>query len=303
MTQAKLSRSRRVRGGVTRLGLVGLCLTATFAIGAIEAESASATPEYGQCLLQKKAEYTDVSCKTKSVIAHRGHYEWHPGAPPSCVAQKKGEYIDSSCTTTSAKPHRGHYEEAPGPEFHGEDAASVTLRAVVPYDTEITCTGPNYTEGYISSPSTIYDYNITLKGCTGSEVYNPGPFTCTSEGYPSGEIVASGLTGTLEVNKGLLVTKLEQSGGHLFESVCLNAEAIEGFERDRFAGYTTNYNYGFLGNTMGHQETNYFDDAYFGSGLTSGQKEGSGPWNEGYTPAYFAGQQYSYFDSPVEIRW
>jgi len=73
--------------------------------------------EYGQCVAQKKGEYTSGDCQTRSAKAHKGHYEWKPGPAATCVAQKKGEYTNSSCTTKSAKARKGTFEKEAGPGY------------------------------------------------------------------------------------------------------------------------------------------------------------------------------------------
>jgi hypothetical protein len=70
----------------------------------------------------------------------------------------------------------------------------------------------------------------------------------------------------------------------------------------RFAGYTTDVNAGDLVNQMGLIEYNDFEDAAFGSGLTSGYNDDNLGWHEGYGRAYFSGQTKSEFLFEIEIR-
>src|ERR1019366_2375676 len=44
-------------------------------------------------------------------------YERKPGPVSGCVAQKKGEYRDSTCQTKSSKPKRGSFEKEGGPGY------------------------------------------------------------------------------------------------------------------------------------------------------------------------------------------
>lgn len=53
---------------------------------------------------------------------------------------------------------------------------------------------------------------------------------------------------------------------------------------------------------MGLIEYNDFEDAAFGSGLTSGYNDDNLGWHEGYGRAYFSGQTKSEFLFEIEIR-
>ena len=120
-----------------RIRMVGLCLVAVFALGAIVASAAQAAgPEWGRCTAQKKGKYLEGNCQQKApakekggVTTYNGKYEWvslveeeakHGG--PWCGAQKKGNYTDPACTIVSEKKgvpnHKGHFEKY-GPYFTG----------------------------------------------------------------------------------------------------------------------------------------------------------------------------------------
>ncbi len=95
-----------------RTRIMGLCVMAAlaaFALSAMAASSASAGT-YKDCVAQKKGEYTNATCSTKSAKAKKGKYELAPVA--TCVAMKKGEYTNATCTTKSAKAKKGKYEKA-----------------------------------------------------------------------------------------------------------------------------------------------------------------------------------------------
>jgi hypothetical protein len=92
-----------------RIKVVGLCLVAVFAFSAMVASGAQAAT-FKTCIPMKHGEYTNSTCSTKSVKAHKGSFEIAPVS--TCVAQKHGEYTNSTCTTKSAKAHKGHFEKA-----------------------------------------------------------------------------------------------------------------------------------------------------------------------------------------------
>jgi hypothetical protein len=60
--------------------IVGLCLVAAFALGALVASAAQASgAEFGRCVAQKKGEYTTGTCAVKAAKAHKGKFEYVPG--------------------------------------------------------------------------------------------------------------------------------------------------------------------------------------------------------------------------------
>lgn len=142
--------------------LMGLCLIAMFAFGALGVSVAQAeeTPEWGHCLHivpstgkeQKKGNYTDKNCtevavkikvkKVKGVIVseekipdHKGGYEWFGGAGPLCYKQATAEYTykNKECTEVAEKTtkgvtapdHKGKYEKMGGGKFKGAGEVGV----------------------------------------------------------------------------------------------------------------------------------------------------------------------------------
>jgi hypothetical protein len=65
----------------------------------------------------KHGAYSDPKCEVfyekKAKIEPKGSYEWYPGTAASCIATVKGEYSNSTCTTPSVKAHKGTYERQP----------------------------------------------------------------------------------------------------------------------------------------------------------------------------------------------
>jgi len=197
---------------VKTVRILGLCLAAVFALSAMVASAAQAAgPEWGRCVAQKKGEYTDANCQTKSAKAKKGSHEWVPGPAPSCVAQKKGEYVDSNCTTKSAKPKKGKFEKAGGPGF-----TSAGKEGILNTDFEF-CVRGNYTaencegkpksgeefplqveckgessSGVVSSATEVANVKVVFTGC---DVFGTVP--CNSAGAAEGEIRVNTLKGVL----------------------------------------------------------------------------------------------------------
>jgi hypothetical protein len=62
----------------------------------------------------KKGKYTDPNCQTffakKGKPVAKGNYEFEAGPPKDCIALKNGEYTDATCTSKSVKAHKGAFE-------------------------------------------------------------------------------------------------------------------------------------------------------------------------------------------------
>jgi len=148
--------------------------------------------QIGVCVAQKKGEYTEGSCQTKSKKAKKGKYEWKPGAPPSCVAQKKGNYTEAACRTKSSKPKKGKYEKAPGPGYTATSATVTLETSALPGGTLVCSAGTASGEFTTATAGTE---RITLTGCEASGR------RCSSEGVdgtPSGQpgVVTTNLLAT-----------------------------------------------------------------------------------------------------------
>jgi hypothetical protein len=119
-----------------RIRMMGLCLVAMFALGAVVASvaQAAATPEWGRCEKTKAGKYTESACLTEATQTkgkYTGKYEWHSlveeetkYTEPRCIKQAKGEYTNSTCTEKASKPHKGKYEKI-GPYFTGSAGTGV----------------------------------------------------------------------------------------------------------------------------------------------------------------------------------
>jgi hypothetical protein len=292
--------------GVMRFAALGLCLAGTFTLSAVAASSASAaTAEYGECVSHAKGNYTNSNCTTKSK-PKKGDFEWIHG-PGECYAMKHGEYTNSSCTAKSKKKKKGHFEVSPASydNWTSYDPAPVVLEALEPFDIVITCSEGSHMLGELTSGKTIHDNFIQLYGCSGSEA-GKASYSCQGPGMDEepGDLISGPLNGSLEVEEpsGELVTKLTGEDGYMFEMVCHNPAAPGELQKLRFAGSTTDANAGDLVDQMGLVEYNDFEDAAFGSGLTSGYNDDNLGWHEGYGRAYFSGQTKSEFLFEIEIR-
>jgi len=143
-----------------RIRIVGLCLVAAFALSATIASSSQAAGYY-HCVAQKKGEYTNSTCTTKSVKAKKGKYELAEFA--SCVAQKKGEYTNNTCTTKSVKAKKGKYEKVAPITFTDKTGeAKLATPDLGPHDVECTA---STSSGDITGSTTGTD-QVEFTGCT-----------------------------------------------------------------------------------------------------------------------------------------
>jgi hypothetical protein len=196
-----------------RIRIVGLCLVAAFALSAVVASAAQAEgPEWGHCLAQKKGEYTEGNCKTKSAKAHKGKFEWFPGGGAACYPLKHGEYTDSSCTSKSGKPHKGKFEKTAGGKFTGVGGKG-KLWAAARFECEggslpgnvrqpcgdvlfttataVECTSES-ASGEATGTSGLANVKVTFRGCI-----LLGTIPCSTQGAASGEVVVNTMKGEL----------------------------------------------------------------------------------------------------------
>jgi hypothetical protein len=197
-----------------RIGVVGLCLVAVFASGAVASATASAeAPEFGQCLkIAKGTEkelslYDSVKCikhasedaGTEAEKLKKANYEWVPGA-------KEGE---NSITRA------------------GGVATILTNKGE-----SITCESEEATGHYIvGGNNKEEELNITFKHC------GSGGFTCTTEGRAAGELVLKPLIGIVgfekepregdSTRKTLLQLHAATTGGHFIDFKCTAALTFE----------------------------------------------------------------------------
>lgn len=150
-----------------RIRIMGLCLVAMFAMGAIASGTASATaPEFGQCL--KKAVkslpgYSDSKCTKVATEAKKGTYEWIPGP---VIGKNKFTTIGGVATLLTVK---------------GET---------------VTCTKEESTGHYIEGGNNKEEETtVRFKGCESNKL------SCTTAGEPEGELVTNPLVGVIGFEK------------------------------------------------------------------------------------------------------
>jgi hypothetical protein len=187
-----------------RWRIVGASLIAALAMGALGATAQAAGPEYGQCLAQKKGEYTNASCTTKAAKPKKGKFEWHAGVPATCVAQKHGEYANNTCTTHSSKPKKGKFERQSAGFVVESSALTLGETPVLPY--VLICKGLTGTGEITGAQSATTQ--LLYEGC------EAGPSKCQNAGLSSGTIKTPVLASTLvEPLPGEILTRLESQAG------------------------------------------------------------------------------------------
>ena len=158
------------RGLMGRMKLLGLALVAVFALAAVVASGASATPEWKGCVKtepKNTGAYADKLCTTESSTGE-GAYELVPS-----VGKGKGFKGKGGATILHTKnPRNPNQHGIPGPE-----------------DVEINCTRVKY-EGKLALPNLIKEAVITFKGCKVASA------PCES-GIKNGVIVTNSLAGEI----------------------------------------------------------------------------------------------------------
>jgi len=157
-----------------RIKIVGLCLVAAFAFSALIASGASAATYY------------------------------------RCSAQKKGEYTESNCATKSAKAHKGTFEITTGRKFTAT-TGTATLKTPAFGPNNVVCSSSTAT-GELTGPKTGFE-TATFSGCEvlGFKCQSEGPNSTPSG--KTGVIITSKLDSTLlgagEKGKGFVGAKVE----------------------------------------------------------------------------------------------
>jgi hypothetical protein len=145
------------------LKVVGVCIVAVCALSLAMVSTASATaPEYGRCLKATKV-----------------GKEW------------TGNFSDSKCTkkvTEAEKAKKGKYNWTPGvvKKFQTSKGGKGTLEEVG--KNAVGCESETSIGEYVGTKE-VQGVVVKFKGC------KSGPFTCTSEGHPAGELETNILAG------------------------------------------------------------------------------------------------------------
>ena len=211
--------------------MLGLCLVAVFALAAVAAagSASAAEPEWGHCIVSKKAVYANSNCTEvamkKGKPSHKGAYEWLGGAE-TCYPSKKAVYANSNCTEVAMKKgkpsHKGSYEKTGGGGFTAASTGPGVLKTAFhvcasskfPHEQErhpraeceeyyengigeVECKTENAT-GEAAGTDEIANVSVRFTGCTAL-----GVIPVSSAGLEEGEIETSKLKGRLGyINKG-----------------------------------------------------------------------------------------------------
>lgn len=162
-----------------RIRIVGLCLVAVFAIGAVTATGASAfgePPEVGRCIKKAGGDWKNAGCSVPAVAGEE-KFEWYP----AFKANKHGE------TKLAEKL-----------DFKSSSKELALIQLETVKEEKIICKGTNgkgkegqTSEGKVTGPKTNIATNIIFRGCEFTEVG-----VCKNTAEP-GEIKVNDLAGTL----------------------------------------------------------------------------------------------------------
>ena len=171
-----------------RMRVLGLCLVAAFAIGAVVTSGAlaAASPEFGRCKAKAGGKFKNSGCTLLAKSATEEKFEWEKTlAKNKFKAKQKAETI-------------------------------ATLETVG--GTKITCTSEENAGAEYNLPKKVSKIVAEFSGCETSKI------PCNSVGEPSGKITTHSLSGLLGVEK-LFVKegKIEESKNKL--EVQLRAES------------------------------------------------------------------------------
>jgi len=239
-----------------RIKIVGLCVVCACAFSAMIASAASAAaPEQGQCVAQKKGNYTDANCtkmaeKKGKPVEHKGTKEWKPGAPSSCVAQKKGNYTEAKCEKMAEKKgkpveHKGSFEKAPGPSFTSSGGPA-TLKTPA-FGGPVTCTSNTATGELTGVKSQLATFSF--HGC------ETAGKKCESTLGGVGNIVTPQLEGIVEEPKpGEVATGFQAIGGPTGYSSQFECEGL----KVRTTGYVSGLDSGNI-NVMSNTSKEVFE--------------------------------------------
>jgi len=215
--------------------MIGLCLIAVFAIGAVATTSASAAaPEFGRCVKKAKAEgsgFSNAGCT--AAVGSEAKWEWLSGAKANAHFTSTARFVATQetliCRKWEALIDEAEELEAEGKlsaaeqkrkeaaellekhkltavqceanlkenEGEGVGKEPVLLETVTGHKVE--CSGVS-ASGEYTSAKTVSVAAVTFTGCEIPTNEAKG-IPCTSAGAKEGEIVTSALEGTLGVIK------------------------------------------------------------------------------------------------------
>ncbi len=216
--------------------MVGLCLLAVFAFGAVVASAAQAEgPEWGRCvkLAKDKGKYKDANCQELEGKANgkgvfkakaKGFYEWEGNANTTCYEEpgKKGKYKNNTCTELEGKTkkgvftpeEKGKYEKvAAGSKFTGTGGQGKLWGSVAyAFDCE---NGPGEERGK------LYTEAACSRNSEEGEVW--GGFIAT----PAVECASEASSGEATGTNGVANVKVTFKGCTLFETISCSSEGAK----------------------------------------------------------------------------
>jgi hypothetical protein len=140
---------------VRHVRMLGLCLVAVFAVAAIAATSASALPEWGQCVEKAGGKYSESNCITKAKVG-KGTFEFKKGPE---IANKKftGEGGEGILNGKFEACVRGNEDAACSKEqIEKEEPLSLEI--------SVTCTN-EHALGEASGTKEAKNIIVTFHGC------------------------------------------------------------------------------------------------------------------------------------------
>jgi hypothetical protein len=192
--------------------MVGLCLVAVFAMGAVAATSASALPEWGKCekLGTKTGAYTDANCTVKAKPLNTGEFKFIKGKELPAM-KFSGENIGSGGVLKSAflSCEGGKYSGHLVPRKKCVEGGGTVSGLSEPVTIE--CESERNT-GEANGTNEVRNVNVKFLGC---KVFGSAP---CSNGPNTGEITVNPLKGKLGyINKagkevGLLLEPAKKHG-------------------------------------------------------------------------------------------
>ncbi len=197
-----------------RIRIVGLCLAAVFAIGAMASVSSASAATFQRCVKVGKKGFYNAGCTEKNEKKGKPKGAYELKAVEQCeFVGKKGFYSDSACTVLDEKKGKpkGTYEKRSTVPFTASGPnGKLATPAFGPNDVECTA---STTTGEITGPKTEKS-SVLFTGCTLEGK------TCTSSALLPGGEGQNAPLGDIKTNE--LESKLleapEKGAGYLHET-------------------------------------------------------------------------------------
>lgn len=180
-----------------KVGVLGVCVLAALASGALLASGASAAAFETCQLVGKGGNFTESSCATvarkKGKPDHKGKWELEPVG--ACAAMKKGAFSDPACEVHRVKRGGSGYGIVPSVPYTGTlDITKITLGSVTETG-YIECTAGT-SAGTITTGKAASE-RLTLTGCKYESLACQSVGSSGTPSGASGEIVTNELAARL----------------------------------------------------------------------------------------------------------